>query len=76
MQMRVRERFGDLEKLDEGRIPWKIVDASQSIEDVESDIWRIATETMERINEEGKPLACMWEDGCFDLASTVDNKEN
>ena len=75
MQIRVRERFGELQKMDEGRIHWEVVDASQTIEEVESDIWRIATETMERISEQGKPLNTMWEDGQYDLAVPED-KEN
>jgi hypothetical protein len=76
MQIRVRERFGALQKLDEDRIPWEIVDASQSIEEVEEDIWIIASETLERIEEHGKPLAKMWEGGCYDLAIPSYNKEN
>jgi hypothetical protein len=76
MQIRVRERFRALQKLDEGRIPWEIVDASQSIEDVGEDILAIAREAMERIEEDGKPLARMWEGGCYDLAIPSYNKEN
>jgi hypothetical protein len=76
MQIRVRERFRALQKLDEDRIPWEMVDASQSIEDVEEDIWKIASETFKRIEEDGKPLARMWEGGCFDLAFPSYNKEN
>ena len=75
MQMRVREKFRELQKMDEGRIPWKVVNAAQSIEEVEAEIWGIVTETMESIKQGDKPVSQMWQDGYCDL-SRPDDKEN
>ena len=52
LQTRVRQKFAELQAKDEqdGRVPWYIVNAAQSIEDVESDIQRIIQQTLARIN--------------------------
>ena len=38
--MRVRKRFAELQSIDEkhGRVPWHVVDASQSIEEVKEKL--------------------------------------
>lgn len=61
MQVRVRERFDELQNMDQrdGRIPWKIIDAAQSVEDVEKDIEDVVQETVELV-ENGKPLEKLW----------------
>jgi len=74
MQIRVREKFGQLQKMDEGRIPWKMVNAAQSIEQVEADIWSIVSETVEHVK--GKPLLKMWQDGEYDMSKDDQEKEN
>lgn len=74
LQKRVRARFSELESIDRKasssagkvRIPWHIVDASQSIEAVESDIQKIVNETIVSVSN-GKPLYKMWEEGDFSL---------
>ena len=40
LQMRVRKRFAELQSIDEkhGRVPWHVVDASQSIEEVKEKL--------------------------------------
>jgi dTMP kinase len=65
MQIRVREKFGKLKKLDECRVTWNTVDASQSMDAVESDIWSIVSESMEACKH--KPLKKMWQDGNYDM---------
>jgi dTMP kinase len=87
MQVRVRQRFSDLQKMDEAafvaavsdedqaeqRVPWHVVDAAQSVAQVESDIWAIVQETMEKV-QAGKPVYKMWQDGTYEW--NVDEKEN
>ena len=69
LQIRVRKRFAELQALDEeqGRVPWHVVDASQSIEDVTKEIASIVTDTVERIAKDSSPLRRMWEDGEYEL---------
>lgn len=64
MQIRVRERFDELKNIDEveGRVPWHIVNAAQSIEDVQNDINKIVEKTLKNVAQ-GKPLRNMWKDG-------------
>lgn len=75
MQVRVRRRFAELEKLDQGRVPWARIDAAQSVEQVHEDIWRVVQATLEDVAK-GKPLARMWQDGAFDLQKYAQEKEN
>jgi thymidylate kinase len=59
MQLRVRQRFRELQALDEGRIPWKIVNAAQSMDQVEEEIFQIVQDVLETVRKEGtegKPL--------------------
>lgn len=69
--MRVRERFAELQTIDEkqGRVPWHVVDASQSIEDVKEKLASIVTETIERVQSESAPLRRMWGDGEYEIAA-------
>lgn len=69
LQIRVRKRFAELQALDEkdGRVPWHVVDASQSIEDVTDELVRIVNETLERVDRESSPLKRMWEEGEYEL---------
>jgi hypothetical protein len=73
MQIRVRERFGALQKMDEGRVPWKFVNAAQTVEQVESDIWDIVRETMDTCVD--KPVRKMWSEGNYELRRRVDDPE-
>ena len=62
MQQRVRTRFSELQEMDEadGTIPWYIVDAAQSIEDVQKDINTIVESTIEKVQSEDKPVNLLW----------------
>lgn len=78
--MRVRERFDQLEKLDkaEGRVPWHVVSAAQSIDEVQADVWKVVEKTLEQVNN-GKQLGKMWEQGDYQATSVCasqDGKEN
>lgn len=65
MQIRVRERFGALQAMDEGRVPWKVVNAGQTAEQVEADIWEIVRAAVETCGDQ--PLKTMWQEGFYDL---------
>ena len=69
LQIRVRKRFAQLQALDEkdGRVPWHVVDASQSIEDVTDELVRIVNQTLKRVERESSPLKRMWEEGEYEL---------
>lgn len=62
MQQRVRKRFSELQEMDEadGTIPWYIVDAAQSIDDVQKDINAIVESTIEKVQSEDKPVSLLW----------------
>lgn len=63
MQIRVRQRFAELQKQDEtdGEVPWHVVNAAQSIEDVQKEINTIVESTISKI-EEGSPLKSLWKE--------------
>lgn len=68
LQKRVRQRFSELQEEDENqkRIPWYIVNAGQTIEDVQRDINEVVQNTLETVNG-GSNLKKMWEDGDYIL---------
>ena len=61
LQLRVRQRFSELQNEDEGRIPWHVIDAAQSVEAVTNDIVNIVNKVMEGVAQ-GKPLQKLWSD--------------
>ena len=65
LQLRVRQRFGQLEKLDlaEGRVPWHVVSAAQSVEAVHADICKIVQKTLAQVKTGNKKLGKLWEEG-------------
>jgi len=69
LQIRVRKRFAELQSIDEkhGRVPWHVVDASQSIEEVTKKLVSIVTDTLERVQSEPAPLRRMWGEGEYEL---------
>jgi thymidylate kinase len=72
MQQRVRQRFGELQAMDEmdSQVPWYVVNAAQSIEEVQQEINQIVESTIDKINAEEKPLGLLWQ------AKDEENKEN
>ena len=68
LQIRVRQRFRELQSIDEkqGRVPWHVVDASQSIDKVKDNIADIVTATIERVQKETAPLCRMWGEGEYE----------
>jgi dTMP kinase len=75
MQIRVRHRFGDLEAIDKasGRVAWKFIDAAQSVEQVENDIWKAVEETIQAVKG-SKALGKMWQDGEYEFKSVGDGE--
>lgn len=79
MQTRVRERFRTLQAMDENsdstncanssRIPWKIVNAAQSIEQVEAAIWGVVCGTLNGLkgHDGDVPLNAMWQEENYAL---------
>ena len=69
LQIRVRQRFAELQSIDEeqGRVPWHVVDASQSIEEVRKKLSKIVSDTIERVDRNSAPLHRMWADGEYEL---------
>ena len=62
MQQQVRKRFSQLQQLDEkdGQIPWYVVNAAQTIEDVQKEINGIVEQTLEKIHGENLPVGLLW----------------
>jgi hypothetical protein len=76
MQIRVRQRFADLQKADEAlvggssssssnQVPWHIVNAAQSMEAVEQDIWSIMSQVQAQVGA-GKLIYQMWHEGEYE----------
>ena len=73
MQIRVRQRFSQLQAHDEkdSSVPWHIVNAAQTVEQVQEDINKIVEETVRQVQEEGKSLELLWQ-----APNQNENKEN
>ena len=61
MQIRVRERFSELQLQDErnGQVAWHVVNAARSIEEVQEEINAIVEKTIETID--GNTLGRLWQ---------------
>lgn len=77
LQIRVRQRFAELQSLDEksGRVPWHVVDASKSIEEVHQELISIVTNTIDRVQKASSPLKRMFEEGEYELPESGDEKK-
>ena len=64
MQQRVRKRFSQLQEMDEneGRIPWFVVNAAQTIEEVQKEINEIVEKTVEKVHSEEQPVGLLWKE--------------
>jgi hypothetical protein len=63
MQVRVRQRFAELQALDEVDLvngtPWYVIDAAQSVDKVHLDIQQVVQTTISNVND-GAPLRKLW----------------
>jgi dTMP kinase len=78
MQIRVKRKFRELQQLDENEksfqgTPWYMVNAAQSVEDVQLDINNVIDKTLKDVYE-GVPLRKMWSAGDFELPPTSNSK--
>lgn len=67
LQLRVRQRFNELQEADDGKIPWHMIDAAQSMEAVTEDIVKAVNKVLEDVSQ-GKPLQKLWSDGVIELS--------
>jgi thymidylate kinase len=58
MQIRVREQFARLKDMDK-TVPWTMINAAQSQEDVQSDIWEKSKEIIDQCADQ--PIKAMWQ---------------
>ena len=74
MQLRVRQRFEQLQQLDKvqgnNRVPWHIVSAAQSIEQVQAEINKIVDKTLAQV-QSGKQLGKLWEEGAYQATTSI-----
>jgi len=77
LQIRVRQRFAQLQAMDEQdkRVPWYVVDASQSIDQVQASINAIVEKTLQKVAS-GAPLLKMFEDGEYPLLNNPSSSPN
>mmetsp|Transcript_26874 Transcript_26874/g.55007 ORF Transcript_26874/g.55007 Transcript_26874/m.55007 type:complete len:271 (-) Transcript_26874:99-911(-) len=68
MQERVRRKFDELQEADkaEGRVPWYVIDAGRTVDEVQEDVARVAEDAV-RAALSGRPLGLMWKDGEYEL---------
>ena len=62
-QTRVRARFAELQRLDSKEAtPWHVVNAAQTMDEVEGDVWKIVHSVLEAaVDKEQRPLGKLWE---------------
>lgn len=46
----------------EGRIPWFVVNAAQTIEEVQKEINEIVEKTVEKVQSEEQPVGLLWKE--------------
>jgi hypothetical protein len=80
MQTRVRQQFSKLQAQDErqGLVPWHIVNAAQTIDDVQTEINAIVEQTIARVQQqqesvEEQPLQVLWQTFAENKESTEEN---
>lgn len=49
---------------------WTFVDAAQSVEQVEHDVWKAVQETIHKVREQNKPVGKMFASGTLQLPTT------
>mmetsp|Transcript_12484 Transcript_12484/g.24882 ORF Transcript_12484/g.24882 Transcript_12484/m.24882 type:complete len:240 (-) Transcript_12484:808-1527(-) len=74
MQMKVRKVFDKLRIEDNDRVPWHVVEASGSVEEVQERIRLIVTKTIEQVAL-GQTLKKLWDNGDYDLKKHEDESK-
>ena len=57
-----------------GRVPWHIISAAQSIQEVQRDIWRIVQKTLDQVRS-GKTLGKLWEEGEYTATTLTESQD-
>jgi dTMP kinase len=68
LQLRVRQRFQQLQDMD--TIAWHVIDAAQSMEQVEADIYKVVQDVIAQVQQRQLPLKKMWEEGSYELTTS------
>jgi hypothetical protein len=73
MQTRVRQRFSQLQSQDdrEGKVPWYVINAAATIDEVQGDINEVVQKTIDKVQKENQPLHVLWQ-----TEDKSDDKEN
>jgi hypothetical protein len=50
---------------------WTFVDAAQSVEQVQTDVWQAVQETLRQVREQNKPVGKMFAPGTLQLPTTI-----
>lgn len=76
LQRRVRQRFAELQAMDEKEqtVPWHVINAAQTIEQVQSEINVIVHDTIQRVAQ-GAPLKKMFQEGEYILPYDPDAED-
>jgi dTMP kinase len=64
----VRKRFQQLQDMD--TIAWHVIDAAQSVEQVEADIYKAVQDVIAQVQQRQLPLKKMWEEGSYELTTS------
>lgn len=73
MQIRVKQRFSQLREMDD-KVPWHVVNAAQTVEQVQADILAIVETTLKQV-QDGKPLPKLWMQGDYPLLQKTEEEE-
>lgn len=68
LQQKVRECFGALQ-VQTSNVPWTVINAAQSKEQVSKDIWRVVEPTIAE-TQKGKPIQKLWQEGNFERSKS------
>lgn len=69
-QTRVRQRFADLQALDT-ETPWHVVNAAQTMDQVEADIWEIVQQVLQTVADEQRPIGKLWTSTTANTSTTA-----
>ena len=65
IQRSVRTMFDKLKDDDANAMPWTVVNADGTMEEVAAEIQKAVNKTLERVRAENPPIAKLWTDGEF-----------
>ena len=79
LQLLVRQRFAQLQAQDERlqTVPWHVVNAAQTIQEVQQEINAIVLQTVESVKQqqEGTPMPTMWNHVLVNTSTSAEEQE-